>query len=88
MYTSFVSGEIALFRTQIYLTEEERQALRSMADHTGKKQSELIREAIDQMIERYQVTDHNQLRQGAKGMWKNRADLPDFAELRREWDRL
>jgi len=46
---------MTLVRTQIYLTEEERQALKSMAANTGRKQSELIREAIDQMIEKYQV---------------------------------
>jgi len=76
-----------LVRTQIYLTEDERQALKSMAVSTGRKQSELIREAIDQMIEKYQIDRQTRLRQQAKGMWKDRTDLPDLA-VRREWDRI
>jgi CHASE3 domain sensor protein len=76
-----------MVRTQIYLTEDERQALKSMAANTGKKQSELIREAIDQMIDSYQVDNRAHMREQAKGMWENRADLPDFAAIRREWDR-
>ena len=43
-----------MLRTQIYLTEEERAALRNMARETGKKQSELIRRAIDDFIDRFQ----------------------------------
>lgn len=76
-----------MIRTQIYLTEEERQTLKAMAAHTGKKQSQLIREAIDQMIDRYQAGTQRLKREGARGMWKDRRDLPDFAAIRREWDR-
>ncbi len=43
-----------MLRTQIYLTEEERAALRNLARETGKKQSALIRRAIDAFIERFQ----------------------------------
>ena len=76
-----------MIRTQIYLTAEERQALQSMAATTGKKQSELIREAIDQMIDNYQADNRIQMREQARGMWKDRADLPDFTAIRHEWDR-
>ena len=77
-----------MVRTQIYLTEAERQALKSMAANTGRKQSELIREAIDQMIEKYQVDDRGRMRERAEGMWKDRTDHPDFAAIRREWERV
>jgi len=43
-----------MVRTQIYLTEAERAALRAIARQTGKKQSELIRQAIDRLIEGFQ----------------------------------
>ena len=76
-----------MVRTQIYLTEDERRALKAMAASSGKKQSELIRDAIDQMIETYRVDNQERMRQKAKGMWEKRDDLPDFAALRREWDR-
>ena len=42
-----------MLRTQIYLTEKERAALRELARRTGEKQSALIRRAIDDFIERF-----------------------------------
>ena len=40
-----------MVRTQIYLTEEERTGLGALVEATGKKQAELIREAIDQLLD-------------------------------------
>ena len=39
-----------MIRTQIYLTEKERDGLSALAESSGKKQSELIREAVDRLI--------------------------------------
>jgi len=77
-----------MVRTQIYLTEKERAALLNLARQTGKKQSELIRRAIDDFIDRYQPRERLAMLQQARGMWKDRDDLPDFRALRREFDRF
>ncbi len=77
-----------MVRTQIYLTEKEREALRDLARQTGKKQSELIRRAIDDYISRFQPRDRRAMLEQARGMWKDRDDLPDFQALRREFDRF
>lgn len=77
-----------MVRTQIYLTEAERAALRAIARQTGKKQSELIRQAIDRLIEGFQPGERLTRLQMARGMWQERTDLPDFKILRRELDRL
>ena len=76
-----------MVRTQIYLTEREQQALRDLSRHTGRTQSDLIREAVDQLIARSGPVDRVSVLQQARGLWRDRADLPDFAAIRRELDR-
>lgn len=77
-----------MVRTQIYLTEEEQEALRSLARTTGRSQSELIREAIDSMLERRGELDRGALMRQARGMWSGRTKLPELEELRGELDRI
>ncbi|MBW2739126.1 MAG: ribbon-helix-helix domain-containing protein, partial [Deltaproteobacteria bacterium] len=39
-----------MIRTQIYLTDRQRSELTAISQTFGKKQSELIREAVDSLI--------------------------------------
>lgn len=73
--------------TEISLTEDERQALDQIARQTGRSPNELVREAVDRLIAGFQRQDRRALMQSAKGIWKDRDDVPDLAELRREWQR-
>lgn len=57
-----------MVRTPIYLTQEERSALQTMAKQTGQSQSDLIRQAIDFMIESKKDANKNAALQAAKGM--------------------
>lgn len=74
-------------RTQIYLTDEEREALQVISRHLGQSQSELIRKAVDRYIEEHQEGNRLDFLRRGRGIWKNRKDLPDFESLRQELDR-
>jgi len=76
-----------MIRTQIYLTEYQRNELATMAKSFGKKQSELIREAIDRLIDQTGKNHRELVLREAAGIWKDRTDLPDFKSIRAEWDR-
>jgi hypothetical protein len=76
-----------MIRTQIYLTDKQRAELAIIAKNLGKKQSEIIREAIDRLIDQAGQNQKKMALQKAAGIWKNRKDLPDFRAMRSEWDR-
>ncbi len=76
-----------MVRTQIYLTEEERTGLGALVEATGKKQAELIREAIDRLLETVSDRRRASVLNSAAGMWRDRTDLPDLKATRQSWDR-
>lgn len=76
-----------MIRTQIYLTEDEHQGVARVAKAAGKKQSEVIREAIDEFLGKLGPQDKLSRVRKAKGIWKNREDL-DLASIRATFDRF
>lgn len=77
-----------MIRTQIYLMERERSGLLALAEASGKKQRELVRETVDRLIDQFDQTSRQAVIDKAAGMWKDRWDLPDFRAARRSWDRI
>jgi metal-responsive CopG/Arc/MetJ family transcriptional regulator len=76
-----------MVRTQIYLTKRQRDELASISKTAGKKQSELIREAVDRYIKEEGKEKRETVLRQVAGIWKDRKDLPDFKKARAEWDR-
>lgn len=74
-----------MHRTQIYLTEQEQDAIRKIGVRTGRSQSALIREAIDRyIIGQDRPAEKSGKRMAAFGMWQDRNDLPELRDLRGE----
>jgi len=76
-----------MVRTQIYLTAKEKKALRAVAERMGTTQSEVIRAAVDRFLAPENRAARLELLRSARGIWKQRKDLPDFGSVRREMDR-
>jgi len=76
-----------MVRTQVYLTEREREELAALSEATGKTRGELIRQAVDGLISQSVARRRDAVLRRAAGMWKDRDDLPDFTAVRAEWDR-
>jgi len=74
-------------RTQIYLTETQRRALRLRAVGTGRPQSEIIREAVDEYLERHRRSRRRAVLKGTAGLWAGRGDLDVLVSARASMDR-
>lgn len=72
---------------EVNLTEKEQRVLQEIALRTGKTEGELIHDAVDKIIKQGLPSGNSGMFQ-ARGIWRDRDDLPDFGKLRREWDRL
>lgn len=86
MYVAYITCR-PMRRTQIYLSEAERQGLQALAQRSGRSQSALIRDAIDAFLEQHQPQGRLARLRQARGLWAHRDDLPDWRELRQELDR-
>jgi metal-responsive CopG/Arc/MetJ family transcriptional regulator len=72
---------MAATRTQIYLTEEQRQKLDSLRERDGKTLAEVVREAIDAYIQKPGADP-------SRALAETFGSLPDLeVPSRDEWDR-
>jgi hypothetical protein len=76
-----------MIRTQIYLTEQEQIALKALTRQTGKSQSELIRDAVDSLIARFDSGSRLDKLRTARGMWKDHVEICDFEATRQSLNR-
>jgi len=74
-------------RTQIYLTEKEKKAIKKLSDERGTTQSNIIREAIEHYLEEVTLEKKRYRLMAASGMWKDKEDIPDVREMREGWGR-
>ena len=76
-----------MVRTQIYLTDEQKLRLERLAAASGKRQSEMIREALDAYLAARGAQDWKEAFAAVRGMWAGRDGLDDLVRgLRAEWE--
>ena len=76
-----------MLTTQITLNDRQTVALRSLIQRPGQTEAELIVEAVEQFIAQHTPAERNTLLRQARGIWQDRADLPDLRMLREESNR-
>jgi len=80
----------SMIRTQVYLSKEQEQALKSLALSSGIRQSELIREAVNLLISEKNVAPYQwkQALHDIKGIWVNDKTVEQrMKTIRQEFDR-
>lgn len=76
-----------MIRTQIYISEQQAAALKALAATSGRKQSELIREAMDDFLARRATVSSDAWKAGIRkafGALKHRDDIKDIVASSRE----
>jgi Arc/MetJ-type ribon-helix-helix transcriptional regulator len=76
-----------MVRTQVYLTEEQERGLKQLAASSGRKQSQLIREAIDRLLSEKRQRNWLKSLEPMFGMWADRPEMDHFVrDLRSQAD--
>ena len=76
-----------MIRTQIYITEQEKKGLESMAALRMVSQSNLIRQAIDDLLAKNGGGDRTSVLDESAGIWSDRDDITNVRDLRAGWQR-
>jgi hypothetical protein len=80
--------EIIMVHANIAIPEELDSVLSSIALRQGKKKEEVILDAVKAYVhEEHSPEEILAMRRQARGIWKDRTDLPDFEAIRRSMDR-
>lgn len=72
---------------EVTLTDEEHSALEPIPQRTGKTPEQVVHDAVRQYLAHMEPTVRQRLLQQARGIWRDRADLPVVSDLRREFER-
>ena len=74
-----------MIRTQIYLTEDEKKGLESVSSLKGISQSDLIRQAIDDLLTKTGKLNKSDIIDDIAGIWNDNNSIPDIQKLRSGW---
>jgi len=69
-------------KIQVFLREEQKTALKTLSAQTGVRQSDLVRQGVDLLLEgaSRRTTDWREATRAAAGLWRERKDLETISE--------
>ncbi len=75
-------------RTQIYLSDEQKDSLKKLSRQKSRPMAELVREAVENYIIENTKSELDRLKE-SEGIWSDRQDINDSAEyvndMRKSW---
>ncbi len=72
---------------QLALSPADSDAVRQLAQRTGRAETELLHEAVAALMRQASAANRLAALRQARGIWEDRTDLPDFDRVRTEgWD--
>jgi len=75
-----------MVKKSVSLSEKENEALKALALKLGKREGEILKEALERFINEAQKEMKLENLLASRGMWKSRKDIPDLRELRKSRD--
>jgi hypothetical protein len=73
---------------QLALSPADSEAVRQLAQRTGKTEAEILHEAVEKLMQQASTDSRLAALRQARGMWQSRIDLPDFSQIRTDgWER-
>lgn len=70
-------------KIQVFLRDDQKQALKKLSARTGARQSDLVRQSVDLLLESasQKPDDWREATRAAAGLWEDR-DAADFESMR------
>ncbi len=77
-----MSSIAAVQKIHVFLREDQKAALKSLSARTGVRQSDLVRQGVDLLLQgaARQATDWREATRMAAGLWRDREDLETKGE--------
>lgn len=71
---------------QLALSPADSEAVRQLAQRTGKPETELLHEAVTELMRRATLESWQTALRRVRGMWADHPEVPDVPALRAEWE--
>ncbi len=72
---------------QLTLSPADSATVRQLAQHLGKTETELLHEAVTDLMQRAGLANWQAALRRAKGMWADHSEVPNIQELRAGWNK-